>query len=118
MRPAGALTCAAVAEELKGKLGLLARGITGKLTLLDGKTGKPRCIVTDIEKAAKLRTRDDCKKMCFERYVPFEQKAEGRAEVVAGQPQCPERLFCWPCRSFEQAPAQPGLSPIKAKTLA
>lgn len=32
---------------------LLAKGITGKLTLLDGKTGRPRTIV-DIEKAAKL----------------------------------------------------------------
>ena len=32
---------------------LLAQGVTGKLTLLDGKTGKPRIII-DIEKAAKL----------------------------------------------------------------
>src|SRR5262245_57612987 len=32
---------------------LLAKGITGKLTLLDGKTGKPRIII-DIEKAAQL----------------------------------------------------------------
>ena len=31
---------------------LLARGITGKLTMLDGKTGRPRTIV-DVEKAAK-----------------------------------------------------------------
>jgi hypothetical protein len=37
---------------------LLAQGITGKLTLLDGKTGRPR-IMIDIEKAAKLRTYDD-----------------------------------------------------------
>ena len=34
---------------------LLAKGFTGKLTLLDGKTGKPRIII-DIEKAARLRT--------------------------------------------------------------
>lgn len=33
---------------------LLARGITGELTLLDGKTGKPRIII-DIEKCARLR---------------------------------------------------------------
>ena len=32
---------------------LLAQGITGKLTLCDGKTGRPRTII-DIEKAAKL----------------------------------------------------------------
>jgi hypothetical protein len=30
---------------------LLAKGITGTLTMLDGKTGKPRTII-DIEKAA------------------------------------------------------------------
>ena len=37
---------------------LLARGITGKLTLLDGKTGKPRTII-DIEKAAKLTVSEE-----------------------------------------------------------
>jgi hypothetical protein len=36
---------------------LLAKGITGKLTLLDGKTGKPRTII-DIEKAARLCTQE------------------------------------------------------------
>jgi hypothetical protein len=30
-------------------------GQTGKLTMLDGKTGRPRTII-DIEKAARLRT--------------------------------------------------------------
>ena len=34
---------------------LLAKGITGKITMLDGKTGKPRTII-DIERAAKLCT--------------------------------------------------------------
>ena len=34
---------------------LLAQGITGKLTLCDGKTGRPRTII-DIEKAARLRS--------------------------------------------------------------
>jgi hypothetical protein len=34
---------------------LVARGITGKLTMLDGKTGKPRIII-DLEKAAGLIT--------------------------------------------------------------
>ena len=37
---------------------LLAKGITGKLTLLDGKTGKPRTVI-DIEKAAKLRVAEE-----------------------------------------------------------
>ena len=37
---------------------LLARGITGKLTMLDGKTGRPRTIV-DIEKAAKVRVSEE-----------------------------------------------------------
>ena len=32
---------------------LVARGIIGKLTMLDGKTGKPRTII-DIEKAARF----------------------------------------------------------------
>ena len=36
---------------------LLARGIAGKLTLLDGKTGKPRIIV-DIEKCAGLMVKE------------------------------------------------------------
>lgn len=47
---------------------LLARGITGKLTTLDGKTGIPRTII-NIEKAARLctveRQRDGLR---FERY--------------------------------------------------
>jgi hypothetical protein len=34
---------------------LFKRGYTGKLHMLDGKTGKPRTII-DIEKAAQLRT--------------------------------------------------------------
>ena len=33
---------------------LVAKGVTGKLTMLDGKTGVPRTII-DIEGAAKLR---------------------------------------------------------------
>jgi len=36
---------------------LLAKGITGKLTLLDGKTSKPRTII-DIEAVAKLCVRE------------------------------------------------------------
>jgi hypothetical protein len=37
---------------------LLAKGITGKLTLCNGKTGVPRTII-DIEKAAKLSVADE-----------------------------------------------------------
>ena len=37
---------------------LLAKGITGKLTLCDGKTGKPRTVI-DIEKAAGLVTTEE-----------------------------------------------------------
>jgi hypothetical protein len=37
---------------------LLAKGITGTLTMLDGKTGKPRTII-NIEKAAGLITTEE-----------------------------------------------------------
>jgi hypothetical protein len=37
---------------------LLAMGVTGKLTLLDGKTGRPR-LTLDIEKMASLTVRED-----------------------------------------------------------
>ncbi len=36
---------------------LLAKGFTGKFTLLDGKTGKPRTVI-DIERAARLTTEE------------------------------------------------------------
>ena len=36
---------------------LAAKGMTGKLTMLDGKTGRPRTII-DIEKAARLSARE------------------------------------------------------------
>jgi hypothetical protein len=35
---------------------LLARGITGSFTVVDGETRQPRLIVRDIERAATLRT--------------------------------------------------------------
>ena len=37
---------------------LLARGVTGSVTILDGKTRKPRTTITDIEKAAGLSTEE------------------------------------------------------------
>jgi hypothetical protein len=45
---------------------LLAKGITDKLTMLDGKTGKPLCII-DIERAARMRTKEGPL-----RFVPYE----------------------------------------------
>ena len=51
---------------------LMAKGITGKLTLLDGKTGIPRTII-DIEKAAKLRTVEPNRgPLHFQRWKPFD----------------------------------------------
>lgn len=47
---------------------LLARGITGKVTLVDGATGKPRTLI-DIEKAAKLRTAKSSDRRS--RFVPY-----------------------------------------------
>jgi hypothetical protein len=49
---------------------LLAKGITGKLTLLDGKTGKPR-IVIDIEQLAQL-----CVKEGPLRFAPYESRPD------------------------------------------
>jgi hypothetical protein len=49
---------------------LLAKGITGKLTLLDGKTGKPR-IVIDIEPLAQL-----CVKEGPLRFAPHESRPD------------------------------------------
>jgi hypothetical protein len=51
---------------------LLARGYTGKLTMLDGKTGKP-CTYIDIEKAAKLTARENSVRgPHFAKWKPFE----------------------------------------------
>ena len=48
---------------------LLAKGITGKLTLLDGKTGQPRIII-DIEKAAGFSVSEENRdSLRFRRYV-------------------------------------------------
>jgi len=49
---------------------LLARGITGILTLLDGKTGKPRLVI-DIERAAGL-----CVKEGPLRFAPIEGRPD------------------------------------------
>jgi hypothetical protein len=46
---------------------LLAKGITGKLTLLDGKSGKPRSII-EIERAARLSTEEGPRGPRFVKY--------------------------------------------------
>ena len=53
---------------------LVAMGITGKLTMLDGKTGIPRIII-DIEKAAKLRTVEESVKGL--RFKPYREMGSG-----------------------------------------
>ena len=49
---------------------LLAKGITGKLTMLDGKTGRPRTVI-DIERAALL-----CVKEGPLRFAPYESRPD------------------------------------------
>ena len=46
---------------------LIAKGITGKLTLLDGKTGIPRTII-NIERAAKLTVEETANGPRFRKY--------------------------------------------------
>ena len=46
---------------------LVAHGITGKLTMCDGKTGKPRTII-DIERAAKLTAEETGGAARFRKY--------------------------------------------------
>jgi hypothetical protein len=48
----------------------LAKGITGKLTMLDGKTGRPRTVI-DIEWAALL-----CAKEGPLRFAPYESRPD------------------------------------------
>ena len=49
---------------------LLAKGITGKLTMLDGKSGMPRTVI-DIERAARL-----CVKEGPLRFAPYENRPD------------------------------------------
>ena len=51
---------------------LVAKGITGKLTLLDGKTGKPRIII-DIEKADRLTAEEGPNGPRFRRFRGVEK---------------------------------------------
>jgi len=59
---------------------LLARGITGTVTILDGNTGKPRTFV-NIEKAARLTVREDrADGPRFVKWRPMPQIARERCE--------------------------------------
>ena len=59
---------------------LLARGLTGKVTLYDGNTGKPRTLI-DIEKAAKVCVREDDHGMRFVKWTPYrDEKGDERCE--------------------------------------
>ena len=50
---------------------LIAKGITGELTRLDGKTGRPRTII-NIERAAELRTAEPNRGVVhFQKWAPF-----------------------------------------------
>jgi hypothetical protein len=68
---------------------LLAMGITGRLTMLDGKTGRPRTNI-DIEKAAQLRATENSRRgPHFVKYRPFDQSARESAEGRAHSPEEP-----------------------------
>ena len=61
---------------------MMAKGITGTLTLLDGKTGRPR-VTLDLEGAAKLTVREDRRKgPLFVKYVAWGEGVRGRVEAA------------------------------------
>ena len=61
---------------------LAAKGVTGTLTLLDGKTGRPR-VTLDLEGAAKLTVREDRRKgPLFVKYVAWGEGVRGRVEAA------------------------------------
>ena len=60
---------------------LVARGFTGTLTLLDGKTGKPRTII-DTEEAARLRCREGRSAPYFAKYDETSPSASPGPETV------------------------------------
>ena len=56
--------------ELDAARALVAMGLTGKLTICDGKTGRPRSIIPDIEEAAGFRmSEEDRDGLRLRRYV-------------------------------------------------
>jgi hypothetical protein len=63
---------------------LMARGIVGKLTLLDSATGKPRTVI-DIEKAAKLTVEEGPHGPRFAKYRTAVDRAPSPASDQAGR---------------------------------
>jgi hypothetical protein len=67
---------------------LLARGHSGKVTMLDGATGKPRTII-DIEKAAKVRTVETGTYARFRRIERYAESPPAAETQVVGM-DCPQ----------------------------
>jgi hypothetical protein len=64
---------------------LLAKGYTGKLTMCDGKTGKPRTIV-NIEKAAKVRVTEESKDgIRFRKLTPAESPPTAESHAAEAE---------------------------------
>ena len=75
--------------ELDAARALLVQGITGKLTMCDGKTGKPRTVI-NIEKAARLTVREDrSSSPRLVRWKPMPTDLNGR-QTCDGEPYSPE----------------------------
>src|SRR5215813_12447299 len=76
---------------------LLERGHTGKVTLVDGETGKPRTII-DIEKAAKVRTVETGTYPRFRRYQTCAESPPTAETPAVGRscPQAPGSSVCDP----------------------
>jgi hypothetical protein len=64
---------------------LAARGITGKLTLCDGKTGRPRTVI-DIERAAKLKVEEGPYGPRFVRHTTVVDRACSAESDAGGYP--------------------------------
>jgi hypothetical protein len=60
---------------------LLAKGITGRVTLLDAATATPRMVIS-IEGAVKLTVEENRKRMRFVKWCPFEAKPKPLAEAA------------------------------------
>jgi hypothetical protein len=72
--------------ELDAARALLAKGITGELTMLDGKTGKPRTII-HIEKAAQL-----CVKEGPLRFAPYSGRPDRSQTAETDEPEGSARV--------------------------
>ena len=71
---------------------LLAQGHTGKVTMLDGATGKPWTII-DIEKAAKVRTVETGTHPRFRRIERYAESPPAAETTPAGMDALKDKLF-------------------------